>query len=104
MARFVSVVLVSLFVTAVGCSRGDAPATAPVKGVVTMAGKPLASVGVTFLPTGPGPIASGNTNEKRIHAPYGPARRRGVIGTHKVVLGTAEEGRGSRVSRPFPQI
>lgn len=92
MIQYVPVLIVFLVAVA-GCSRGDAPATAPVKGVVTMAGKPLAGVGVTFLPTGPGPIASGNTNEKgeftlRTVEPGDGA----VIGSHKVVFGAAEEG------------
>jgi len=58
-----------------------------------MAGKPLSHVGVTFLPDGAGPIASGNTDELghftlRTVKPGDGA----VIGSHKVVLGAAEEG------------
>ena len=92
-----------VLVVTVGCSRGDAPKTAPVEGTVTMAGKPLSRVGVTFLPTGTGPIASGNTDEKgqfslRTVKPGDGA----VIGSHKVVLGAAEEGppRGGAASIP----
>ncbi len=93
----------ALLGTVLGCSRGDAPQTAPVEGIVTLAGKPLSNVGVTFLPTGSGPIAAGNTNEKgqfalRTVKPGDGA----VIGTHKVVLGAAEEGppRGGAAAIP----
>lgn len=82
-----------LFLVACGCSRSDAPQTAPVEGTVTLSGKPLSHVGVTFLPDSAGPIAAGNTDERghftlRTVKPGDGA----VIGTHKVVLGTAEEG------------
>ena len=85
--------LLATFSTLVGCSFSDAPELAPAGGTVTMNGKPLADVGVTFFPLGEGPIAAGNTNEK------GEFTMRTVnpgdgapIGKHRVVLGAAEEG------------
>ena len=68
-----------------------------------MAGKPLPNVGVTFLPTGKGPIATGNTNDKgeftlRTVDPGDGA----VIGTHKVALGRAEEGPPKAGSAAIP--
>jgi hypothetical protein len=100
MLRFVLLLALALLV---GCSSSDAPKTAPVKGTVTMAGKPLPNVGVTFLPTGKGPIASGNTNDKgeftlRTVNPGDGA----VIGTHKVALGRAEEGPAKPGSAVIP--
>jgi hypothetical protein len=76
-----------------GCTRGDAPKTAPVKGTVTMQGKPLPHVGVTFLPTGKGPTASGNTNDQGEFTLMTSRPGDGaVIGTHKVAVGSADEG------------
>lgn len=87
-----------------GCSSSDAPKTAPARGTVTMGGKPLANVGVTFLPDGKGPIASANTNEN------GEFNLRTVnpgdgapIGTHRVVLGAAEEGPRKPGAAVIPQ-
>lgn len=76
-----------------GCSRGDGLVIAPVEGKIVMNGKPLPDVGVTFLPDGAGPSASGNTNENgeftlRTAEPGDGA----VVGSHKVVLGPAQEG------------
>src|SRR4051794_16378585 len=87
----------------IGCSGGDAPRTAPVRGTVTMAGKPLPNSGVTFLPLGKGPIATGNTNEKgeftlrTVHPGDGA-----VIGAHKMVLGKAQEGPAKPGSAVIP--
>src|SRR5437868_5801292 len=90
-ARPAPLILILLF--ALGCGVSDAPRTAAVKGTVTMAGKPLPNVGVTFFPTGKGPIATGNTSEKgeftlRTTRPGDGAS----IGTHQVTFGAAEEG------------
>ena len=89
--RFLSALVTALLV--VGCGRSDGPQTAPVKGTLTMAGKPLANVSVTFLPTQRGPIATGNTNENGefILTTVRPGDG-APIGSHKVALGAAEEG------------
>jgi hypothetical protein len=75
-----------------GCgSRG--PKTARVSGTVTMSGKPLPKVGVTFLPTKKGPVANGTTNENGEFTLTTTRRGDGaVIGKHKVTVGIAEEG------------
>jgi hypothetical protein len=101
MLRLVAVLWLA---TLIGCSRGDAPKTAPVRGAVSMGGQPLPNVGVTFLPTGTGPIATGNTDENgeftlRTVNPGDGA----PIGTHKVVLGRAEEGPAKPGSATIPQ-
>lgn len=87
-----------------GCGTGGGPQTAHVQGSVTMAGKPLANVGVTFLPEGKGPTASGNTNENgeftlRTVKPGDGA----PVGKHRVVLGNAEEGPRKAGSPAIPE-
>jgi hypothetical protein len=75
-----------------GCgSRG--PKTARVSGTVTMRGKPLAKVGVTFLPTKKGPAATGVTNENGEFTLTTTRKGDGaVLGKHIVTVGSAEEG------------
>ncbi len=90
--RVIFLCLIALHFVA-GCGGASGLKTAPVKGTVTFAGQPLSDVGVTFLPEGKGPSASGNTNSKgeftlRTTNPGDGA----VIGTHRVVIGAAEEG------------
>jgi hypothetical protein len=75
------------------CTARDGVELAPVEGVVLLEGRPLANVGVTFLPEGKGPLASGNTNaagEFRLSTlrPGDGA----PVGRHRVVLGPSEEG------------
>jgi hypothetical protein len=77
-----------------GCSASDAPKTAPVSGTVTMQGKPLAGAGVTFFPTGKGPMATGNTNENGEFTLMTNRPGDGApVGGHRVAIGNAEEGR-----------
>jgi len=101
MPRLLTLLLVTI---ALGCSSASGPKTAPVQGKITMAGKPLPNVGVTFLPEGRGPTASGNTNENgeftlRTVRPGDGA----VIGAHHVVIGSAEEGPRKKGSPAIPE-
>jgi hypothetical protein len=95
--------LLPLIVCLWGCSRGDGLTIAPVEGKIVMNGQPLPNVGVTFLPNGAGPSASGNTNElgefKLRTAEPGDGA---VVGGHKVVLGRAQEGRPKPGSATIP--
>lgn len=78
---------------AFGCTSGDAPQTAPVKGTVTLLGKPLANVGVTFFPATKGPIATGNTNAKGEFTLMTVKPGDGApLGPNLVAIGKAEEG------------
>lgn len=88
--QFLSLALIAA--AFLGCgSRG--PKTARVSGTVTMAGKPLANVGVTFLPTKKGPAAFGTTNDNGEFTLTTTRRGDGaVIGKHKVTVGIAQEG------------
>jgi hypothetical protein len=75
-----------------GCG-GSGPKTAGTSGTVTMNGKPLSNVGVTFLPVKKGPVAIGNTNENGEFTLTTVRKGDGaVIGKHKVTVGVATEG------------
>jgi hypothetical protein len=88
--RFLILTLFVLFFT--GCG-GKGPKTARVSGTVTMSGKPLPKVGVTFLPTKKGPAATGVTNENGEFTLTTTRKGDGaVLGKHKVTVGAAEEG------------
>ena len=77
----------------VGCGPNDAPRLAKAKGVVTLNGKPLSNVGITFFPTGAGPMAIGKTNDKGEFVMMTTKPGDGAcVGTHQVTLGAAEEG------------
>jgi hypothetical protein len=84
------------------CAPREGVELAPVEGLVTLEGRPLANVGVTFLPEGKGPLASGNTNaagEFRLSTlrPGDGA----PVGRHRVVVGAAEEGTATTA---IPQV
>ncbi len=97
-------ILLAISMLCTGCSGSSGPKTAPVKGTITIAGKPLPNVGVTFLPEGKGPTASGNTDQNgnftlRTTNPGDGA----VVGTHRVVIGAAEEGPRKKGAAAIPQ-
>ena len=77
-----------------GCfGLDDTPPLAKVKGTVTLNGKPLADIGVTFFPNGGGPSASGRTDPQGQFVMMTVRPGDGApVGKHKVVLGAAEEG------------
>jgi hypothetical protein len=75
-----------------GCGPAG-PKTARVSGTITLEGKPLAKVGVTFLPPKKGPIATGNTDENGQFTLTTVRKGDGApVGSHKVTIGAAEEG------------
>jgi hypothetical protein len=83
---------------------------APVSGTVTMDGKALADVAVSFQPTGegqmnPGPGSSGRTNEKGEYSlqVIGGRGKGAVVGMHRVeVHPTVDDNANGR--RPPPKI
>jgi hypothetical protein len=77
-----------------GCSGGGkAVKTARAAGTVTMSGKPLADVSVTFQPTKKGPVAIGTTNENGEFTLTTSRKGDGApVGKHKVTVGIAQEG------------
>jgi hypothetical protein len=86
-----------------GCTKSDAPRTAPVEGIVTLNGKPLPNIGVVFFPLGSGPIASGNTDEQGIFSLTTVKPNDGAsVGEHRVAFGAAEEGEKEYASNVLP--
>ena len=84
--------LLAMFFWSCGCTSSDAPKLAKAKGTVKARGKPLANIGVTFFPTGSGPIAMGRTDEHGQFVMMTIVPGDGApVGTHKVTLGAAEE-------------
>ena len=78
-----------------GCSSSDAPPLAEARGKITLKGKPLAKVGVTFFPTSGGPSAVGRTDEAGEFVMMTVTPGDGApVGNHAVTLGAAEEGQG----------
>ncbi len=69
-----------------GCSRG--PKLAPVKGTVTLKGKPLDNIMVEFIPDKPeGLRSTATTNEQGQYTLVCDDKRPGaLVGPHKVVL------------------
>lgn len=71
----------------VGC--GDSgPAMAPVKGKVTVSGKPYAKGLVVFEPIGGGPSGTSRTDENGNFEIWSAGKAGAVIGDHKVVVTT----------------
>jgi hypothetical protein len=86
--------LVCLVAAAAGCgaSRSDAPALAPVSGVVTMDGKPVGNAIVAFNPPG-GQSSFGPTDaEGRYSLSYIDNLEGAAIGPHVVSITTRTEG------------
>lgn len=74
--------------TIAGCGQRG-PAVHPVSGIVTVGGKPVQNVQVTFMPTDPSrPVASGNVDaDGRYVLTSGATNSRGAVaGAYKVVL------------------
>ena len=77
----------------VGCSRGDRPPLAPVSGVVTLNGKPLAGVKVVFQPQ-TGHASMGITDQNgRYELIYIRDVKGAMLGKHRVEISKqSEEG------------
>jgi hypothetical protein len=69
-----------------GCSRG--PKLAPVKGTVTLKGRPLDNIMIEFIPDAPiGLRSTATTNEQGQHTLVCDDKRPGaIVGPHRVVL------------------
>lgn len=70
-----------------GCSSGNSHDMAPVTGVVTLDGKPLANAKITFQPSGGGPTSSAFTDSggKFSLQTFGGAKG-AVVTEHRVVI------------------
>lgn len=85
-----SFLLMSAVLSAVGCGGGDSLKLAPVKGTVTLDGKPVPYAQITFSPQAErGSSSTGLTNAEGRYELYFNRNRRGAIpGSHKVVIQT----------------
>jgi hypothetical protein len=93
---------------ACGCDKG--PQYAPVKGRVTLDGRPLANVMVTFQPVGgkknenPGPGSAGATDAQGYYTLKVSSQHAqgdgAVVGEHVVRVGVILEGEGTKPTDP----
>ncbi len=89
-------VAVCLFI---GCSSSSGPKLAPVDGVVTFKGKPLAGATVTLIPE-KGPFAMGVTGPDGKFTVSTGASRGAVIGSVKVSITEGQAGTGEVTKQP----
>ena len=86
--RFVwAMIVTTLLLAIVGCSRGDRLETAPVHGKVTYKGEPLHIGSLLFVPVGDGPSAQGEIDRdgSYVMGTYGH-HDGAVLGEHKVII------------------
>jgi hypothetical protein len=80
--------LAALIGAVVGCDQGDLPDLAPVSGIVTLDGKPVANKNVFFAPD-KGRGSQGITDEQGAYDLYYTAQVKGaIIGEHTVTIST----------------
>jgi len=60
--QFRMMLVAAIWLGVLGCSGSSGPATAPVSGLVTYKGQPLADADVSFAPEGGGRVATGRTD------------------------------------------
>jgi hypothetical protein len=83
----VSTAMVGLCVLLAGCSGSDRPATAPVRGQVRYAGRPIANATVAFLCPGAPRLAVGTTDQNGNYQLTTYEENDGaIIGTHVVTV------------------
>ncbi len=83
----------------VGCSSSTGPKLAPVDGVVTFKGKPLANATVTLIPD-KGPFAMGVTGADGKFTVSTGVSRGAVIGNVKVSITEGQSGSGETTKQP----
>ncbi len=87
-----SALAILLLAAAAGCGGGNTISTAPVSGVVTLNGAPLANASISFQPIAsgnPGPPSSDQTDDEgnfTLH--FADGKEGAVIGKHKVLIST----------------
>jgi hypothetical protein len=83
---------IALLAAAAGCGGEGKISTAPVSGVVTLNGAPLANASISFQPIAggnPGPPSSDQTDEEgnfTLH--FADGKEGAVVGKHKVLIST----------------
>jgi hypothetical protein len=93
--------LLVLFLASAGCTESG-PSLGTVSGQVTMDGKPLPNVAVTFVPAAAegGSSATGKTDANGNYELYTFDRKGAPIGKHKVSVTTVNQGAGSAMDLP----
>ncbi len=102
---------VALLCLASGCGGGQEYKAAPVSGTVTIDGKPVAGIVVTFQPAGvsgqnPGPGSTGTTDENgKFTLLFATAERKpgAAVGKHRVTFATRMEDQGDVSRGPNPK-
>lgn len=89
MKRLLAVAFAAVWVACYGCSRGAGMGS--VSGLVTMDGKPLPNVVVTFVPVEGGRAATGKTDASGKYELVYMDRKGAPIGKHKVSVTTPPE-------------
>lgn len=90
LSRGVRVVVCLLSIGLAGCGPEHGRDTAPVSGVITLDGKPLANAKVTFQPKGGGPSSAGFTNASGEYTLTGFKGDPGaVVAEHRVLIYSA---------------
>jgi hypothetical protein len=103
--------LLGLLCLATGCGGGQGYKPAPVSGTVTIDGRPVAGIVVTFQPAAvggqnPGPGSTGKTDENgRYTLLFATAERKpgAAVGKHRVSFSTWMEEQGDVVRGPSPK-
>lgn len=85
--NFVRVSILVSVVAFVGCGPSG-PAMGPVKGKVTLGGKPYTNGIVTFTPEGGGPSGTGATNSEGIYELFSAGVKGAKVGKNKVSITT----------------
>ena len=80
--NFVRVSILVSFVAFMGCGPSG-PAMGPVKGKVTLGGKPYTNGIVTFTPEGGGPSGTGATNSEGIYELFSAGVKGAKVGKNK---------------------
>jgi hypothetical protein len=103
---------VSFFFTGCGGGVNDAPATVPVKGVVTYKGKPVAKLSVAFIPD-KGLLATGTTDaEGKFSLMTNKPGDGATVGSYKVAINFVPDetppmpgfpGSEKKVESPIPE-
>lgn len=104
---FQTAILLAVVFFMSGCgASSDSPPTGTVTGVVTLDGKPLSGVVVSFSPevgTLGQPSLAATDGEGRYELKYNATTKGAVVGSHKVSVTTPTEGPDPKFKDPIPK-
>lgn len=93
--RTVSLLLVPIISTVVGCNNGDQPQLGQVVGIVTLDGKPLSGVSVLFQPSDGRPAMGTTDSAGKYELTYIGQTKGTKVGPNRVEIASSEEGEES---------